>query len=243
MTTTRLPAKRQRVSAKQRRTAAAADLAVAVLRVSTQGQADSGLGTEAQRDAVEAFASRQGLRLVVVVEDTISGTVSPEQRPGMARALALLASGEAGVLVAARADRLTRKTSDLYALMDRSHREGWCIRTADAVVDTCSDSGRLMAQVAGLFAEQERRLISARTSGALQAKKASGGRLGAPVKTPDATRDRIRALRLQGLTMQAVADALNAQGITTVGGRSWSWHNVQRVCNSLRLDDAAAAKP
>ena len=171
MTTTRLPAKRQRVSAKQRRTAAAADLAVAVLRVSTQGQADSGLATEAQRDAVEAFASRQGLRLVVVVEDTISGTVSLEQRPGMARALALLASGEAGVLVAARADRLTRKTSDLYALMDRSHRESWCIRAADAVVDTCSDSGRLMAQVAGLFAEQERRLISARTFGALQAKR------------------------------------------------------------------------
>jgi len=78
------------------------------------------------------------------------------------------------VLLAARADRLTRMTADLYRRMDLSARQGWCSRTADGVVDTCSESGQLMAKVAGLFAEQERRLISARTSAALQAKKAQG---------------------------------------------------------------------
>lgn len=239
MTPTPLPAKRTRVSAKQRRAAVAADLAVAVLRVSTQAQADSGLGIDAQREAVEAFAAAQGLRLVEVVEDTASGTLPPTQRPGMARALQILASGEAGLLVAARADRLTRKTADLYGLMDLSAREGWCIRTADGVVNTCSDEGRLMAQVAGLFAEQERRLISARTRGALQAKKAAGGRLGAPLRTPAATRDRVRELRLAGLTMEEVAGRLNDEGITTASGRAWTWQNVRRVTASLALDDEA----
>lgn len=239
MTPTPLPAKRTRISAKQRRAAVAADLAVAVLRVSTQGQADSGLGLDAQREAVEAFANAQGLRLVDVVEDTASGTLPPTQRPGMTRALQLLAAGEAGLLVAARADRLTRKTADLYALMDQSAREGWCIRTADGVVNTCSDEGRLMAQVAGLFAEQERRLISARTKGALQAKKAAGGRLGAPLRTPAETRDRIRELRLGGLTMEEVAARLNAEGVRTASGRPWTWQNVRRVTASLALDDAA----
>lgn len=124
--------------------------------------------------------------------------------------------------------------------MDLSAREGWCIRTADAVVDTCSESGQLMAKVAGLFAEQERRLISARTSAALQAKKAQGHRLGRQVTTASSTRGRIRELRLAGTTMQGAAALLNEEGITTVTGRRWTWHNVQRVCNSLQLDDQTA---
>lgn len=237
-----LPQKRTRVSAKKRRAAEVADLAVAVLRVSTQGQADSGLGIDAQREAVESFAKARDLRIVAVVEDTASGTVAPEDRPGMAKALGMLRSGEAGVLLAARADRLTRRNSDLYSLMDRGAREGWVIRTADLVVDTSSETGQLMAQVAGLFAEQERKLISARTRGALQAKKASGERLGAPLLTSEATRNRVRALRHDGLTMAQVAARLNADGITTATGRLWTWQNVRRVTASLALDDTAPGK-
>ncbi len=51
------------------------------------------------------------------------------------------------------------------------------------------------------------------------------------------TRKRIRELRLAGTTMQGVAAILNEEGTTTVTGRPWSWQNVQRVCNSLQLDD------
>ena len=235
-----LPPKRTRVSAKQRRTAAAASKAVAVIRVSTQAQEASGLGLEAQIEAIKRFAAVQGLELVGSYSDTSSGRTAPAERPGMAQAMAELAAGQAGVLLAARADRLTRVTSDLYGLMDLSARQDWCIRTADGVVDTCSESGQLMAKVAGLFAEQERRLISARTSAALQAKKAQGHRLGAKVTTASSTRARIRELRLAGTTMQGVAAVLNEEGITTVTGKPWTWNNVQRVCNSLQLDDQTA---
>lgn len=235
----RLPPKRTRVSAKQQRTAAAAAKAVAVIRVSTQAQEASGLGLEAQIEANEAFALANGLELVGSYSDTASGKTAPADRPGMAQALADLAAGRAGVLLATRADRLTRVTADLYGLMDQSARQGWCIRTADGVVNTCSESGQLMAQVAGLFAEQERRLISARTSAALQAKKAQGHRLGRKISVDRTGRDRVRELRLAGTTMQQIAISLNAEGITTVTGKPWTWQNVQRVCNSLQLDDQA----
>lgn len=241
--TPELPVRRSRVSAKARKQADASRQAVGILRVSTDKQERSGLGLESQREAVEEFCRRQRLTLTAVYADTASGTVAPADRPGMARALADLADLRAGVLVAATADRLTRSEGGtLYDLMDAGHRGGWCIRTADGLVDTCSETGRLMAAVAGLFAAQERRLIAARTKDALQAKRARGERLGAPIATPEATRQRIRALLAAGTTMQATATTLNAEGITTATGKAWTWQNVQRVRNSLRHDDFAEAK-
>jgi len=235
-----LPLKRTRVSAKQKRTALAADKAVIVLRVSTARQGESGLGLAAQEAAAREFCESAGLDVVAVVSDVASGKVAPSKREGMADALNLLAELQAAVLVAARADRLTRVNADLYALMDLGAKQGWCIRTADNVVDTCTESGRMMAAVAGLFAEQERRLISARTRAAKQVQKAQGVRLGAKtIKTPEATRQRLRALRAEGLTMKQTAERLNAEGRLTATGKPWIWQNVQRVEASLRLDDEA----
>jgi DNA invertase Pin-like site-specific DNA recombinase len=242
MTPQPLPTRRTRVSPKARKHAEAAKLAVAVLRVSTDKQERSGLGLEAQREAVQTYCQREGLTLVAVYSDTASGTVAPTKRPGMASALGDLAELRAGVLVTAKADRLSRSNADLWALMETSSRQGWCIRTADGVVDTCSESGRLMAGVAGLFADLERKLIAARTKDATEAKRERGDRLGAAILTPEATRQRIRALLAAGSTMQATAATLNAEGIPTATGRSWTWQNVQRVRNSLAHDDHAAAR-
>ncbi len=238
-----LPAKRTRVSAKAKRSALAADKAVVVLRVSTSRQGDSGLGLTAQEEAARAFCAAEGLEVVAVLSDVASGKIAPAARPGMAEALRLLGAQDVSVLVAARADRLTRVNADLYALMDTSARQGWCIRTADKIVDTCTESGRMMAAVAGLFAQQERALISARTKAAKQVQKALGVRLGAKViTTPEPTRQRLRALRAEGLTMQQTADRLNAENLLTATGRAWTWNNVQRVEASLRLDDEATKR-
>lgn len=238
--TPKLPAPRTRVSAKARKKADASKLAVAVLRVSTDKQERSGLGLEAQRQAVEEFCTRERLTLVAVYQDTASGTVAPAKRPGMASALADMDAFRAGVLVTAKFDRLTRSNLDLYELMDRSYRAGWCIRTADGLVDTCSGDGELLAAVAGIVASQERKLIAARTRDALQAKKARGERLGGPIRTPEATRQRIRSLLAAGATMETTAATLNAERVTTATGKVWTWQNVQRVRNSLRHDDLAS---
>jgi DNA invertase Pin-like site-specific DNA recombinase len=160
----------------------------------------------------------------------------------MSSALALLAAREASVLVTAKSDRLARRLHDLYGLMDLGYRQGWEIRTADRLVDTTTEQGRLLAALSGFVAEFEGRLISSRTADALAAKKAQGARLGGPISTPPATRERIRVLRLDGLTMEAIAATLNAEGLPTASGKAWTWHNVRRVTTSLALDDQAAAR-
>lgn len=238
-----LPAKRTRVSAKQKRMALAADKAVIVTRVSTANQGISGLGLTAQEEESKAFCAAEGLEVVGVFSDVASGKVTPTSRPGMAQALGVLARQEAAVLVSARADRITRVNADLYGLMGISAKQGWCIRTADKVVDTCTESGRMMAQVAGMFAQQERALISARTKAAKQVQKAQGVRLGRMlIRTPEATRQRLRDLRARGLTMQQTASSLNEECLLTATGKQWTWQNVQRVEASLRLDDEAASR-
>lgn len=239
MTPAPLPAPRRRVSARSRRVSAAAELAVIAVRVSTTEQGESGAGLAAQQAACEALAAREGLRVVAVLTDVCSGTVAPAARDGMGEALAMLADGRAGVLLAGKVDRLTRRQTDLFGLMDQAHRAGWRIRTADGSLDTGSANGRLMAAVAGLFAELERDLISSRTRDALATRKAAGVRLGGPVSTPEAVRERIRSLLLSGHTQAAVAAALNRDGITTATGCEWTQPNVRRVAASLRLDDAA----
>ncbi len=75
----------------------------------------------------------------------------------------------------------------------------------------------------------------------MQAKKARGERLGAPTTAPEAARQRIRSLLAAGATMEATAATVNAEGLATATGRPWTWQNVQRVRNSLRHDDDAAA--
>ena len=238
-----LPVKRTRVSAKAKRTALAADKAVIVLRVSTVRQGESGLGLSAQEDAARAFCLAEGLEVIAVFSDVASGKIAPQARSGMAEALRLLKNRDAAALVSARADRLTRVNADLYALMDISAKEGWCIRTADRVVDTCTEQGRMMAAVAGLFAQQERALISARTKAAKEVQKRRGVRLGGKtITTPESTRQRLRNLRAEGFTMRQVAEQLNAEELFTATGREWTWQNVQRVEMSLRLDDEAAER-
>jgi DNA invertase Pin-like site-specific DNA recombinase len=142
--------------------------------------------------------------------------------------------------VAAKTDRLSRSMPGLYDLMDRSQRGRWTMLTADGFTDTSTREGRMMAAVAGLFAEYERELIAQRTKDALAAKKAAGVRLGRPVKEgTEALRMRVRVLHREGMSAPAVAAALNAEGLRTPTGLEWNAKRVHRMLDSLRVDDDA----
>lgn len=233
--------RRPRVSPQARARSASARLAVGYVRCSTEEQAVSGLGLEAQRVAITDFCEARGLTLVAVVTDAaVSGTVDPDKRPGMVEALAMLADGRASTLVASKTDRLSRSMPHLYGLMDRSVRGKWTMLTADGVTDTSTTQGRMMAGVAGLFAEYERELIAQRTKDALAVKKAGGSRLGRPVAPgTEETRLRVRRLHNEGHRAAAIAAALNADGLLTPTGLTWTSRHVWRMLDSLRLDDEA----
>jgi DNA invertase Pin-like site-specific DNA recombinase len=215
--------------------------AIGYLRVSTEEQAASGLGLEAQRARVLEEIARRGWELTALEVDD-GYTAANLNRPGIARALEELAAHRADCLVVSKLDRLSRSLLDFAGLMAQARRQGWQLVALDLGLDTSSPSGELMAAVLASFAQYERRLIGQRTSDALAAKKRQGHRLGRPVVLPAETRRRIVRLRARGWSLPKIADALNAEGIATARGRgTWYPSTVAGVLKSVHLDTAAKA--
>ena len=120
------------------------------------------------------------------------------------------------------------------------HR-GWAVVALDVDVDMTTPTGELVANITSSVAQWERRIIGARTSEALQARKASGVRLGRPVELAEEVRQRIAAERAAGDSLRTIADRLNAEGVPTARGGRWHASTVRHVMDSLALDAVAAA--
>ena len=140
--------------------------AVALYRVSTAEQGQSGLGMEAQQASVRAFVAAQGWTLIEEFSDIASG--KDDRRPGFLAALARCRQLGA-MLVAARLDRITRRAHTLSQLLE----DGYSIRAADM-----PGADDLMMRIYAAMAQKERELISERTRAALAAAKARGAVLG-----------------------------------------------------------------
>ncbi|MFT3854165.1 MAG: recombinase family protein [Ilumatobacteraceae bacterium] len=211
---------------------------IAYLRVSTEEQARSGLGLEAQRTRIEEEAQRREWAVTWLTDDGY--TASNLERPALTTALVSLRNKDATVLVVSKLDRLSRSLLDFAGLMQRAKDEGWSLIALDLGVDMTTPSGALVANVMASFAEFERQLISERTRVALQALRARGQRLGRPTALPQATRARIGQWRAAGVGLAAIADHLNASGTPTAhGGRQWYPSTVRGVIRSLSFDTEA----
>lgn len=214
---------------KTRRTATGPGPLVGYVRVSTDEQAGSGLGLAAQRSAIRQHAEYNARPLGTIYEDSASGR-SLDKRPGLADALAELHAGRASGLCVAKLDRLSRSLLDFATLMQRSQKERWVLVALDLGVDTSTPQGELMASVMATFAQFERRLIGARTKDALAELKAQGVKLGAPRTLPTEVEQRIQTLRASGLTVRAIAETLNTEGVPTATGRgAWQPGTVNHV--------------
>jgi DNA invertase Pin-like site-specific DNA recombinase len=199
------------------------------VRVSTDEQGKSGAGLEAQRTAIVAECKRRGWELIEVIEDA-GFSAKDLKRPGVQEALRALKSGEAGALVVAKLDRLSRSMVDFAGVMAQAQKQGWALVALDCAVDTTTPAGEAMAHVLATFAQFERRLISQRTREALAVKKAQGVRLGRPRAMPAKLRKRIHAMDDRGDSLAAIARALNAEGVPTAhGGARWHPSTIRAV--------------
>lgn len=224
---------------RRRNTTRDAKLAVAYLRVSTDEQVKHGAGLDAQRAAIEAFAMARGMTIAAWhVDEGVSGSVDPENRPALSKALEELTTGPAGVLLFLRVDRVGRVAYDLLGLARRAEHEGWTLAAADGTVDLTTPTGRTMFQMQGAFAELEREMIRQRTREGLAEKRAQGVRLGRPAGLPDEVVARIvREHDEDGRGWTAIANGLTADGVPTAqGGAKWYPSTVQKV---YRGQDAA----
>lgn len=215
--------------------------AVAYYRVSTSGQGKSGLGLEAQREAVERFAKAEGITLIASFQEIESGKGADalDKRPVLAAALTAAKKENCPILIA-KLDRLSRDVHFISGLMLQK-------KTPFIVTELGADADSFMLHLYAVFAEQERKLISERTKIALAAAKARGVKLGNP-NLAEATAKgaaaiqansnafaqrvapHITAARANGCTTyRAVAEALNAKGIATARGGSWQPMTVRLI--------------
>ncbi len=216
--------------------------AVLYTRVSTTEQAESGAGLAAQEAALRAHAVRRGWKTIEHMTDAGASGKSMAGRPGLARALDLVTTGQADALAVAKLDRLSRSLLDFAGLMTRAHSEGWALVALDVDVDTTTPSGRLVANVMASVAEWERETIGARTRDSLAARRAQGVVLGRPRSVDAAALDRARSLRASGLSFAACADQLTAEGVPTAqGGRRWYPSTVRKVLVSAEQHEMRQA--
>ena len=215
---------------------------IGYVRVSTSEQAESGLGLDAQRQAIKSEAERRGWDIEWVVDAGYSA--KNLDRPGLTHALETLRRGQAEALVLARLDRLSRSMLDFATVMEDARGQGWALVSLDLGVDMTTPSGRLLANVFAAFAEFERELIRQRTRDALTAAKARGQRLGRPRQTPDAIVAQVVALHGDGLSLRSIAASLTGEGVpTTRGAQHWRPSSARRILNGHRLDlESVASK-
>src|SRR4051812_10131130 len=147
------------------------DKAVAYIRVSTVQQGRSGLGIEAQRDAIQRFAEAEGFELTAefVEVETGKGADALDRRPQLAASLSAARRTACPVIVA-KLDRLSRDVAFIAGLMAQ--------RVPFIVADLGSNPDPFMLHLWAALAEKERTVISQRTRDALAQKKAAGAQLG-----------------------------------------------------------------
>lgn len=202
---------------------------VSYARVSTDGQADSGLGLDAQREAIESACAARGWEIVDSYTDAESARSL--RRPELAKALELLASGAADVLMVSKMDRCTRSLKDWCELAERSQRERWALVALDSPADPTTPHGEAMVAVQVVFSQLERRLIGQRTREALAVKRAAGVKLGRPAVVSGELRDRIKRERDEdGRSWSEIARRLTAEGVATAhGAAKWSHVTVRKI--------------
>lgn len=222
---------------------------VSYLRVSTAQQGRSGLGLEAQRQAVADYLNGGNWQLVHEVVEIESGKRS--DRPRLTEALRLCRLHNA-TLVIAKLDRLSRDAHFLLGL----EKAG-----VDFVAADMPSANRLTVGIMAMVADEERRMISKRTKDALAAAKARGRKLGGNRGNLAAVAHKGRAISLAtrqakaqsraadlapiieelraagAVSLRQIAAGLNAKEIRTARGGAWSREQVRRVLDRAAITD------
>lgn len=218
---------------------------ISYVRVSTQKQGTSGLGLEAQKQAVQRYVNDTSSEVIAEFIEIESGTKSDADRPQLSEALKACKKHKA-VLVVAKLDRLARNVHFISGLM--------AAKVKFLALDM-PEATDLTLHMMAAFAEHEAKRISERTKAALAVAKGRGVVLGAAgaqnLKPNIEARKRksqafalslagaFEGFHLRGLTQRNMVVELNRLEIKTARGGVWSLLQVQRVLAILKECDSA----
>ena len=223
---------------------------VSYIRVSTQRQGRSGLGLEAQKEAIQSFLASRGGEVLPNAEFREVESGAHNDRPQLALAIERVRATGASLLVA-KLDRLSRDAEFILRL----RRSGVPFVCAD-MPEADSTTIGIMA----IIAEKERELVKTRTKAALERAKARGKAVGNPNGAKafgenagkgavEARRRKaaeflervgrtVKGLRAQDMSLRQIADELNRLEIKARRGGRWQATTVKRVLDALDRETA-----
>ena len=230
---------------------------VTYCRVSTDRQGKSGLGLEAQREAIRRHIG--DAEPLAEYQEVESGR--KDDRPALQEALAH-ARRAGAVLVVAKLDRLARSAAFLHRLLESGVTVEFC-----DLPQVAGPTGKFLISSLAAVAELEAGLIGERTRAALAAAKARGTRLGNPNgaaalrryerehgngaalqgkrqaadNRAEAWRAPLAAMVNEGLSLSGMARRLNEEGAPSVSGGSWTATGIRRLLARLEIEREAVA--
>jgi DNA invertase Pin-like site-specific DNA recombinase len=185
-----------------------------------------------QSETIELTCAREGLSLVEIVHEREPRGGHVLKRPGLGYALARIAADEAEGLVVAELGRLTHSMQQLGRVLEWFLDFDARLIAATPGLDTDDQSGRLAVRTIVDISKRERDRLIERTRNGMRAARRKG-----PPAVADfpEVRARIVAMRTSGMTLQAIADQLNAEDVPTVrGGTKWRPSSVQAATGYRR---------
>jgi DNA invertase Pin-like site-specific DNA recombinase len=222
---------------------------VGYIRVSSEGQVRDGYGLAVQAKAIKSWCKAKGHRLVGIREDAgVSGANGIDDREGLPEALEDIRDGRAEAMCVARLDRLARSLTVQEAILAKVWQLGGTLIAVDMGGEIPRDDPddpmrTAMRQVAGVFAELDKRLTVKRLRDGRRAKRERGGyaeggvplgyvavdgELG-PDRLQQETLKRIIELRGEGLSWRQIVAVLTEEGHRTKRGKTWHPATVQRA--------------
>lgn len=220
--------------------------AIGYLRVSTDEQS---LGADAQRAAIESWASRNGVVIATWCADLgVSGAAPLERRPGLMQAIDALKEHGASLLLVAKRDRLARDVVGAAMIERLVVRCGSkVVSAAGEGTDNDDPSSQLMRTMVDAFAQYERAIIRARTKSALAVKKSRGERVGTvsygyqlsadglslePCEAEQAVIAQVKVARTAGLSLRAIVAELERAGIVGRTGKALALTQVAHIASA-----------
>jgi DNA invertase Pin-like site-specific DNA recombinase len=203
-------------------------------------QSDAVRQLRAHAETVARECQSRGFGLVELIPERRRLRASTLTRPGLEYALERLSAGEVKGLVVADLSQISHSVPDLGLVLDWFLRSDVRLVAASPGLDTGEEAGRLTAVTIIEVARWERERLSERTRIGMQAARLKGPR---QVADFPALSERIARMREDGMTLQAIADRLNAEGVPTVrGGSKWRPSSVQTAAGYRRPTNTLEAQ-
>jgi DNA invertase Pin-like site-specific DNA recombinase len=218
---------------------AAAEPAVAVRALGyATVPADADEGTrelDEQRIAIESYCKLLEIDVVEVVREREPKDGKALDRAGLSFLIERIAAGDASCLVVTGLQRLSRSVAELGTIVQWLERNDVRLVAVELDLDTASPGGRTTARALASVAGMESERLSQRTRKGLAAARAKRHASGGTGPDWDEIRKRIANMRADGMTLQAIADTLNEEGVPTQrGGAKWRPSSVQTAAGYKR---------